>query len=55
MRRDKADLYSKASKNKLSAEFLQYFFTYNPNASVTQRKKAREALRKTRKVRTETA
>jgi hypothetical protein len=54
MRREKAELYTQTSKNKLSAEFLQYFFTYNPSVGVTQRKKAREALRKTRKVRTET-
>lgn len=55
MRREKAALYSKASTNKLSAEFLQYFFTYTPSAPATLRKKARDALRKTRKVRTETA
>ncbi len=54
MRREKAALYAKSSKDRMSAEFLQYFFTYDPSSSTTLRKKAREALRKTRKARTET-
>ena len=55
MRKEKAELYSKLSKNKQSSDFLKYFFTYNPNAPVTERKKLRESLRKTRRSRTETA
>jgi hypothetical protein len=54
MRREKAALYAKSSKDRMSAEFLQYFFTYDPSASTTLRRKARESLRKTRKARTET-
>jgi len=52
MRKEKATLYEKLSKNKQSTDFLRYFFTYNPRASVTERKRLRESLRKTRKSRT---
>lgn len=55
MRKHKAILYQTLSKNKSSPEFLQYFFTYNPNAPKTERARARSRLRKTRKVRTGTA
>ena len=55
MRKHKSELYEKLSKNKSSPEFLRYFFTYNPYASKTERQKAREKLRKTRKARSETA
>lgn len=51
MRKEKAELYSKLSKQKQSADFLRYFFTYTPSAPVTERKRLREALRKTRRVR----
>jgi hypothetical protein len=55
MRKNKAALYEKYSKNKQSPEFLKYFFTYNPRASKTERQKARNALRKTRKARFESS
>lgn len=55
MRKQKAVLYSKLSKNKQSSDFLKYFFTYNPRAPVTERNKLRQSLRKTRKSRTESA
>lgn len=55
MRKQKAVLYSKLSKNKQSSDFLKYFFTYNPRAPVTERNKVRQSLRKTRKSRTESA
>jgi hypothetical protein len=51
MRKEKAELYSKLSKKKQSADFLRYFFTYTPSAPVTERKKLRNALRKTRRLR----
>ena len=51
MRKEKSELYSKLSKKKQSADFLRYFFTYTPSAPVTERKRLREALRKTRRVR----
>jgi hypothetical protein len=49
MKRHKAELYSKLSKNKSSPEFIKYFFTYNPNTSKTRRAKVRQQLRKTKK------
>lgn len=55
MRKEKSVLYSKLSKNKQSSDFLRYFFTYNPNAPVTERQTIRESLRKTRKSRTGSA
>ena len=51
MKRHKAELYSKLSKNRSSPEFIKYFFTYNPNTTKTQRAKVREQLRKTKKKR----
>jgi len=51
MRKHKSVLYEKLSKNKNSSDFLKYFFTYNPHANTTQRRRVRDALRKTRKVR----
>jgi hypothetical protein len=39
------------SKSKSSVDFLKYFFTYNPRDTATRRKKAKDALRKTRKAR----
>ena len=51
MRKNKSVLYEKLSKDKSSPEFVRYFFTYDPHATKTQRNKARELLRKTRKVR----
>ena len=51
IRKHKSVLYEKLSKNKTSAEFLQYFFSYNPNVDKTKRNTIREQLRKTRKAR----
>lgn len=53
MRKNKSVLYEELSKNKSSPEFVRYFFTYNPHATKTQRKQARELLHKTRKTRFE--
>lgn len=49
MRKEKAEMYVKFSKNKYSADFLRYFFTYDPKMSATQRQRLRKYLRKTRK------
>lgn len=49
MRKDKAALYEKLSSNKTSPEFLQYFFTYTPGMTKTQKQRLRKALRKTRR------
>jgi len=51
IRKNKSVMYEELSKNKSSPEFVRYFFTYNPHAPVTQRRKARELLHKTRKTR----
>jgi hypothetical protein len=51
MRKHKSVLFEKLSKNKNSAEFLKYFFTYNPHVTTTQRRRVRDSLRKTRKAR----
>lgn len=52
MRKHKAVLYEKYSKDKGSADFLRYFFTYFPaGMTTTQRAKLREQLRRTRKQR----
>lgn len=55
MKKHKAEFYNKLSTNKTSAEFLKYFFSYNPRSTRTQRTKAREQLRKTRKARYESS
>ena len=49
MRKEKSDLYSKLADNKTSAEYLRYFFTYNPAENGTRKKKLRSQLKKTRK------
>lgn len=51
MRKEKAALYEKLAQNKESADFVRYFFTYNPNAPAADRKRIRNTLRKTRKAR----
>ena len=51
MRKHKATLYRKLGKDKSSPDFLRYFFTYNPGAGKTLRKKTRDLLKKTRKAR----
>jgi hypothetical protein len=55
LRKHKAVLFEKYSKSKSSADFLKYFFTYNPRDTATRRKKAKDALRKTRKARLESS
>jgi len=55
LKRQKAELYEKLSKDKSSPEFLKFFFTYNPKASKTQRQRARDQLKRTRKVRFESS
>lgn len=55
IRKDKAAIYEKLSANKSSPEFLKYFFSYNANGTKTQKQKAKESLRKTRKVRIESS
>jgi hypothetical protein len=51
MKRNKAELHAKLGTNKSSPEFLKYFFTYNPRDTKTQRNKAKQDLRKTRRSR----
>ena len=55
LKRQKAELYEKLSKNKSSPEFLKFFFTYNPKASKTQRKRVSDQLKRTRKARSESS
>lgn len=55
IKKHKAELYKELSKNRGSAEFLKYFFSYNPMASKTERAKARRSLQRTRKVRKESS
>jgi hypothetical protein len=54
MKKHKAELYKQLSKDRSSVDFLRYFFSYDPHASATERKKARDQLKKTRKARLET-
>jgi hypothetical protein len=49
MKKHKSDLYLKLSTNKGSAEFLKYFFSYNPRAPKTERSKLKDQLRRTRR------
>jgi hypothetical protein len=51
LRRERVELYEKVKKDKTSPDFIQYFFTYNPNSNKTERAKTREILKKTRKAR----
>ena len=55
IKKHKAELYEKLSKNKGSSEFLKYFFTYNPRATKTQRAHIRKQLQKTRRLRYESS
>ena len=55
IRKKKAVLYEKLSRDKGSVDFLKFFFTYNPRDTATRRKKAKERLRKTRKARIESS
>lgn len=54
LRKHKSTLYEELSQNKNSADFIRYFFTYDPSIPAKERKKVRERLRKTRRARTET-
>ena len=51
MKRHKSELYAELSKDKTSAEFLKYFFTYNPKDNKTKKERLIKHLRKTRKAR----
>lgn len=51
MKKHKSELYDKLSKDKGSAEFLKFFFSYNPKATKTQKVKVRKQLQATRKAR----
>jgi hypothetical protein len=51
IKREKAELYEKLSRNKKSAEFLRYFFTYDPHETKTRRANKKKALARTRRAR----
>jgi hypothetical protein len=55
MKKHKAELYDKLSKNKGSSEFLKYFFSYNPKTTKTQRARVRKQLQRTRRARYESS
>jgi hypothetical protein len=55
LKREKAELYTQLSKDKASPEFLKFFFTYNPKVSKTERARAKQQLRRTRKARIESS
>ena len=55
LKKNKAELYEKLSKDKGSADFLKYFFSYNPKMTKTQKTRLREQLKKTRKTRSESS
>jgi hypothetical protein len=55
MKKHKAELYEKLSKDKSSSEFLKYFFSYNPKSTKTQRARVRAQLHRTRKIRSESS
>jgi hypothetical protein len=51
LRQERVELYDKVKKNKSSPDFVQYFFTYNPKSTKTERAKVSQLLKKTRKAR----
>lgn len=51
MKKHKSEMYDKLSKDKGSAEFLKFFFSYNPKSTKTQRAKVKKQLQNTRKAR----
>jgi hypothetical protein len=51
LRRERVQLYDTMKKDKSSPDFVQYFFTYSPKASKTERRKIHQVLKKTRKAR----
>jgi len=46
MKRHKAQMYADLSKNRSSSEYLEYFFSYNPNDTTARKKTLRKALKK---------
>lgn len=55
IRRNKAKMYARLSEDKTSAEFLNFFFAYNPAAPKTERQQLKKQLKKTRKARIESS
>jgi hypothetical protein len=55
IRRNKAKLYARLSEDKSSADFLKFFFAYNPAAPKTERQQLKKQLKKTRKARIESS
>ena len=51
LKRHKAEFYQTLATNKSSADFLAFFFTYNPDMTPAQKDKLKDALKKTRKER----
>ena len=51
LRRERVGLYTKMKDKKDSPDFVQYFFTYSPSGTKTERAKAKKVLKKTRKER----
>jgi hypothetical protein len=45
MKRNKAELFEKLGKDRSSKDFLEYFFTYNPD-DPSSKKKAKVAIKK---------
>jgi hypothetical protein len=45
MKRNKAELFEKLGKDRNSKDFLEYFFTYNPD-DASSKKKAKTAIKK---------
>jgi hypothetical protein len=55
IRRNKAKLYARLSEDKSSADFLKFFFAYNPAVPKTERQTIKKQLRRTRKARYESS
>jgi hypothetical protein len=55
IRRNKAKLYARLSEDKSSADFIKFFFAYNPAAPKTERQQLKKQLKKTRKARIESS
>ena len=55
IRRNKAKLYARLSEDKSSADFLKFFFAYNPASPKTERQQLKKQLKKTRKARIESS
>lgn len=51
MKRHKAELYKKLSKDRNSTDFLTFFFNYSPDLTPAQKDKLKASLKKTRKER----